>query len=48
LLESENELADTDTEIATDLVSLYRALGGGWEISDVTLAVPARSHIARE
>jgi outer membrane protein TolC len=37
LLESENELADTDTEIATDLVALYRALGGGWQISDAIL-----------
>ena len=37
LLDSENALANTDTEIATDLVNLYRALGGGWEISDATL-----------
>ncbi len=42
LLDSENALANTDTEIATDLVNLYRALGGGWEISDATLvAAPA-------
>jgi NodT family efflux transporter outer membrane factor (OMF) lipoprotein len=34
LLQSENELADNDTQIATDLVDLYRALGGGWEIAD--------------
>jgi NodT family efflux transporter outer membrane factor (OMF) lipoprotein len=34
LLESENELADIDTLITTDLVSLYRALGGGWQIAD--------------
>jgi NodT family efflux transporter outer membrane factor (OMF) lipoprotein len=41
LLESENELADTDTEIATDLVALYRALGGGWPISDaIVIAGP--------
>jgi outer membrane protein TolC len=33
-LQSENDLADSDTEIATDLVNLYRALGGGWEIAD--------------
>lgn len=32
LLQSQNALSDADTEIATDLVSLYRALGGGWEI----------------
>jgi NodT family efflux transporter outer membrane factor (OMF) lipoprotein len=35
LLQSENDLADSDTQIATYLVSLYRALGGGWEIADV-------------
>jgi len=35
LLQSENDLADSDTEIATDLVNLYRALGGGWEVADV-------------
>jgi NodT family efflux transporter outer membrane factor (OMF) lipoprotein len=35
LLQSENDLADSDTQIATDLVSLYRALGGGWEVADV-------------
>jgi NodT family efflux transporter outer membrane factor (OMF) lipoprotein len=35
LLQSENDLADSDTEIATDLVNLYRALGGGWEFADV-------------
>ncbi len=29
LLQSENDLAVADTEIATDLVALYRALGGG-------------------
>jgi outer membrane protein TolC len=34
LLQSENDLADSDTEIATDLVNLYRALGGGWEVAD--------------
>jgi NodT family efflux transporter outer membrane factor (OMF) lipoprotein len=35
LLQSENDLADSDTQIATDLVLLYRALGGGWEVADV-------------
>ena len=34
LLQSENDLADSDTQIATDLVNLYRVLGGGWEIAD--------------
>jgi NodT family efflux transporter outer membrane factor (OMF) lipoprotein len=36
LLQSENDLADSDTQIATYLVNLYRALGGGWEVADVT------------
>jgi NodT family efflux transporter outer membrane factor (OMF) lipoprotein len=36
LLQSENDLSDSDTQIATVLVNLYRALGGGWEIADVT------------
>jgi outer membrane protein TolC len=35
LLQSENDLADSDTQVAIDLVNLYRALGGGWEIADV-------------
>jgi len=35
LLQSENDLADSDTQIAVDLVNLYRALGGGWEVADV-------------
>jgi NodT family efflux transporter outer membrane factor (OMF) lipoprotein len=34
LLQSENYLADSDTQIATYLVNLYRALGGGWEVAD--------------
>jgi NodT family efflux transporter outer membrane factor (OMF) lipoprotein len=35
LLQSENDLADSDTQIGTDLVNLYRALGGGWEVADL-------------
>jgi NodT family efflux transporter outer membrane factor (OMF) lipoprotein len=35
LLQSENDLSDSDTQIATNLVILYRALGGGWEVADV-------------
>lgn len=34
LLQSENDLSDSDTQIATDLVNLYRVIGGGWEIAD--------------
>jgi NodT family efflux transporter outer membrane factor (OMF) lipoprotein len=39
LLQSENYLADSDTQIATYLVNLYRALGGGWEVTDVAYGV---------
>jgi len=39
LLQSENDLADSDTQIAIGLVNLYRALGGGWEIADVAYRV---------
>lgn len=51
LLQSQNALSDADTAITTDLVSLYRALGGGWEIvaarpvaapPDAAPAVPPR------
>ncbi len=34
LLQSENELAQSRTRIATSLVTLYRALGSGWESAD--------------
>ena len=34
LLQSQNEFADADTQITTDLVRLYRALGGGWDVVD--------------
>jgi NodT family efflux transporter outer membrane factor (OMF) lipoprotein len=47
LLQSENDLADSETRIATDLVNLYRALGGGWEIADVPYgAYRARQQVA--
>ena len=36
LLQSQNDLATSDTEIDTDLVALYRALGGGWEAAEGT------------
>jgi len=30
-LDSEEALAQSDTAVITNLVSLYKALGGGWE-----------------
>ena len=41
LLQSQNELADTDMQITTDPVQLYRALGGGWEIAGAAPTAPA-------
>ncbi|WP_223642946.1 efflux transporter outer membrane subunit [Corallococcus sp. EGB] len=32
LLEQQNNLAQTSSSIATNLVALYKALGGGWEV----------------
>ena len=34
LLESQTSLVNSNVEIATDLVNLYRALGGGWAIAE--------------
>jgi len=34
LLQSQTDLASSRTEIATGLVTLYRALGGGWEVAE--------------
>jgi multidrug efflux system outer membrane protein len=31
LLEAQDQLAQTDTQAATALVAVYKALGGGWE-----------------
>ncbi len=41
VLQSENDLATSDTRIATDLVMLYRALGGGWEVTDSAVPPPS-------
>jgi NodT family efflux transporter outer membrane factor (OMF) lipoprotein len=34
VLKSQNALASTRTQIAIDLVGIYKSLGGGWEIAD--------------
>ncbi len=34
LLQARNELSMSDTALATDLVVLYRALGGGWQAAE--------------
>ena len=35
LLSTEDGLAQSDQAIATNLVALYKALGGGWEIEAI-------------
>ncbi len=35
LLQSRDSLVNSDAQIETDLVALYRALGGGWQIADL-------------
>jgi len=34
LLGAEQDLATSTTAVSTDLIALYKALGGGWEIAD--------------
>jgi len=34
LLEAQDRLADSETQTATILVAVYKALGGGWEIAE--------------
>ncbi|MGA9486851.1 MAG: TolC family protein, partial [Methylocella sp.] len=34
LFRSENDLVQSDVDVASDLVRLYLALGGGWEIAE--------------
>ena len=41
LLQSQNDVADADVQVTTDLVQLYRALGGGWETAGAVPAAPA-------
>ena len=52
LLSSEDALVRSDSAVSTDLVSLYKALGGGWEsfepnaggVDDQTAAATAIKH----
>lgn len=38
LLEAQDLLAISEIKVATDLISIYRALGGGWQVKDQTYA----------
>ena len=40
LLQEENALAETRSAIATELISLYKALGGGWELRQGQPVIP--------
>ncbi|XXF75206.1 efflux transporter outer membrane subunit [Myxococcaceae bacterium GXIMD 01537] len=40
LLEQQNKMAQTSSAIATNLVALYKALGGGWEVRQGQPVVP--------
>jgi hypothetical protein len=40
LLQAKNRLAQTRSAIATNLIALYKALGGGWELREGRPIVP--------
>lgn len=42
LLQAQDQLAISDIKVATDLIRIYRALGGGWQVKTETYA--ERSH----
>jgi NodT family efflux transporter outer membrane factor (OMF) lipoprotein len=42
LLEGKNQLAETRSVIATNLIALYKALGGGWEIRNGRPVIPEK------
>jgi outer membrane protein TolC len=39
LYANEDQLVQSQTTVTTDLVGLYRALGGGWSVSSSTVSV---------
>lgn len=45
LYSSEDQLAISDRAVSTDLVALYKALGGGWELTDQPAAESSDAHI---
>jgi len=45
LLQEENTLAQTQSSIATNLISLYKALGGGWELRKGQPVVPESTQV---
>jgi len=45
LLEEQNALAETSSSVATNLIALYKALGGGWELRSGQPIVPDSTRI---
>jgi NodT family efflux transporter outer membrane factor (OMF) lipoprotein len=45
LLQEENSLAQTRSSIATNLIALYKALGGGWELRQGQPIVPDSTRV---
>jgi NodT family efflux transporter outer membrane factor (OMF) lipoprotein len=43
LLQEQNSLAQTTSAVATNLVALYKALGGGWELREGQPVVPVET-----
>ena len=48
LLQEETTLAQAQSDIATNLISLYKALGGGWEPHQNQPAIPEKTRIEME
>lgn len=48
LLQTQDDLATSDTMIDTDLVALYRALGGGWQVTETGQAEREARDVAGE
>jgi len=45
LYTSEDQLAQSEQTVARNLVALYKALGGGWELTDPAAAENSQTHI---
>jgi hypothetical protein len=43
MLQEENSLTQTSSSVATNLIALYKALGGGWEVRQGQPVIPAET-----
>ena len=48
LLQEETTLAQAQSDIATNLISLYKALGGGWELRQDQPVLPEKTRVEME